>query len=446
MKRISLRLRLMSKLESIGKLLTILILIFVTVSSMIQLVSQPSGSESTSSSAFPSDPNVQWFVRTGTTIKCPLETDESFVYLVTSSESDATAESEGTVLTISKKTGEIKYQYDIGEKGEYIARDVSSIKVYEDRLFICSNNNGLVCLNKTTFLPIWSQPYNNVNPITISQNRIFFTRSGRSLYCLDLETGNELWSYPVSTTNCVPAIYEDTVFGADFDKIFILKINTGNEVWSDNLLRTNQVEAISSPIIHDNKLVVTTSDYNLHVYSILGESTAQLTVGNELWSLEGRKLYPHFCQPVVYGDKLFVCYNNNLNAFDLGLGTSLWTLDLNCEKVILTGDKLVVTGDTTVYAVDPESGDTLWELDLVDQDLDDGPVVGSLNSGYILVDNNSVFVTDENGWIYKLSDSTSGDEDDADIHWPLSICINLFIIIIIITVIYFILRWKLKSK
>jgi outer membrane protein assembly factor BamB len=435
----------MSKPDNIGKIVTVLVAFLMLTTFTLQFIPLTLEAQSSDGNII-EDPEVYWALQTGTTIKGQPVDDDSFVYLVTSIKSDATAESEGTILAISKKTGEVKYQYDIGEKGEYFERDVTSITVYKDRLFVCSNNNGLTCLNKTSFLEIWSQPYNNINPLTIYQEKIFFTHSGRNLYCLDIETGNDLWSYPVGVTNCVPAVYEDHVFGADYDKIFILKINNGEVVWSNGILRTNQVEALSSPIISDTNMIITTSDYNLHVFTILGSGTSQIKLGNELWTLEGRRLYPHFCQPVVHNDKLFVCYDNSLNAHDLTGGSSLWTRELACERVALAGDALVVTSETTVYAIDPESGDTIWELDFASEDIEGDPDIGRITSGYILVDNDSIYVTDDEGWIYRISDSKADDENDAEVHWPLSICINAFIVIIIIVAIYLIMKWRMKRK
>lgn len=434
----------MAKLDNIGKIIATIITIMALTASTFQFLPQTSIAQSTGAN-ISSDPEVQWYIQAGSIIKSPIVDDKYFLYMVSDIPSGTTVESEGTIFAISKKTGDVKYQYDIGEQGEFYEREVTFLSVYQDRLFVCSNNNGFICLNKTTFELLWTQPYNSINPPVIDQGRIFFTYSSRNLYCLDLESGAELWSYPIGVTNCVPAVYQNHVFAADYDKLFILKVVNGDEVWSNGILRTNQVEALSSPIIHDNKMIITTSDYNLHVYALLGADTSQLKLGNELWSLEGRKLFPHFSQPVVYQDQLVVCYNNKLNAHNLNTGADIWTKDLNCQKVMLSGERLIVTSDTSVYAIEPETGDTIWELDIGAEELEDGPEVKSLTSGFIITDDDAVYVTDEDAWVYKLGEISDTD-DEPDIHWPLSLCINAVGIIILVAVIYAIVRWRMKRK
>jgi outer membrane protein assembly factor BamB len=434
----------MAKLDNIGKIIAILVTMMTLAACTLHFMPQTSIAQSTNAN-ISSDPEVQWYTQAGSMIKSPIVDDKYFLYLVSDISSGTTVESEGSILAISRKTGEIKYQYDIGEQGEFYEREVTFLSVYQDRVFVCSNNNGFICLNKTTFELVWTQPYNGINPPVIDQGRIFFTYSSRNLYCLDFDSGVELWSYPIGVTNCVPAVYENHVFAADYDKIYIFNAENGNLVWSNGILRTNQVEAPSSPIIHDNKMIITTSDYNLHVYGILGAGTSQLKLGNELWTLEGRRLFPHFSQPVVYQDILVICYNNKLNAHDLNSGADLWTNDLNCQNVVLSGERLIVTGDTSVYAIDPETGHNTWELDIGVEELEDGPEVKSLTSGFIITDKEAVYVTDEDAWVYKLGDSTE-TSDDSDIHWPLSLCINAVGIIIIVAVIYAIVKWRMKRK
>ncbi len=391
----------------------------------------------------PSDLEVQWSTQLGSILKSTPVMDDEFIYLVSSIPTSTTVGSEGTLFTISKRSGEVKWQYNLGAKSEYTEKGATPIVLYQDRLFVCSNYNGLACLDKLTQDTLWSKPYNSINPPVIVQDRIYFTLSNRNLYCLDIENGEEIWSYPVGVTNCVPAIYGNYVFGADFDQIFILNLNTGDELKTVELYRTHQVEALSSPLIYDNKLIVTLSDYDLHVYALLGLEENQLIFGNELWTLEGRKYYPHFNQPVVYQDILLVCYNNEIQALDLNQGTSLWKRELNGRHLAFGNAEVVILSDTTVYNLDIATGETRWELDLAPE-LEDDNDLTILNSAVIIVDDGSIYIIEDSGTIYRLSASTVSDED-VEINYTLTICINVFIVIILILIIYAILKWRSKK-
>ena len=431
----------MSKSININKIAMVKIVALLIIVILINNINLSSSAEN-NGAALPSDLELQWATQVGTIKSAPV-IDDDFIYLIATTQTSTTVESEGTLFTILKRTGEIKWQYNLGAKSEYTDKDYASVTLYEDKLVVSSNNNGLVCLEKVAQNTTWSKPYNSINPPVILEDRIYFTISNRNLYCLDIETGDEIWSYPVGVTNCVPAIYGNYIFGADFERIFILNNNNGNEIVTTELYRTHQVEALSSPLVYDNKLIVTASDYTLHVFSLLGLEQNQLMLGNELWWIEGRTFLPHFSQPVVYKNKLYVCYNNELHARDLSLGTSIWHRELSGRHLGLSGDSIVIISDTTLYTLDPATGKTRWELDLAEE-LADAHTITNLNSAYIITDEDTIYIFEESGSIYKFSASTSTD-DDADINYTLTICINAFLIIIIIAVIYAILKWRSKK-
>lgn len=218
------------------------------------------------------------------------------------------------------------------------------------------------------------------------------------------ETGNSLWRMKVG------ASVGAGVGGGDFGTvlvgtlegdIFALNSETGEIRWQKKV----NSEILAPPVSGSNVAVVRTADGQI--------SGLSLTDGTVLWhfqrqvpllSLRGAS------KPIIVGDQVVVGYSNGkLLALSLANGSLLWEqrlavprgateldriVDIDATPVAKGGRIYVVAHNGRVAALAEYNGGPIWHKEMSSQ------------AGLDAAPDEAVFVTDSEGYIWALADST----------------------------------------
>jgi outer membrane protein assembly factor BamB len=187
---------------------------------------------------------------------------------------------------------------------------------------------------------------------TVADDRIFVNTQNKGLLCIDKDTGDVLWRYAPegeADTQHETAYSDGKVYTASIGhgrgdvKIHAVDASDGSKVWTNNL---GEVAKLSSVGVHSGALTYFTG-FNDKVYALDGEGEVKWTapaggsVGIESLNVHGEALLfgTSSTQPIsgVSGEKR----RNGLTAVDKVTGERLWNhSDKDVHQVIGHGDKI----------------------------------------------------------------------------------------------------------
>jgi len=190
---------------------------------------------------------------------------------------------------------------------------------------------------------------------------------------LDRSDGTELWSYDggVGTS---PVVVGDRVYGAGYQggKYRVVGVDAadGTGVWQATLGSTDRNKAHQSPVIVDDRVIVTAD--RIHAFDA--------ETGEELWTANDG-LSPS--APVTDGETVYVASGSDsesrLRAFDAADGTELWTAGFGADDDIpststpaLADESVYLHGGQTLYGLVPDNDPPVADATVEPRD----PLVG----------------------------------------------------------------------
>ncbi|APR98855.1 PQQ-binding-like beta-propeller repeat protein [Wolbachia endosymbiont of Folsomia candida] len=210
----------------------------------------------------------------------------------------------------------------------------------------------------------------HVAPV-FAENSIILADKHGALYSFDIDNSRALnWrshpSHRKKIGNISLSSYGEDVFFIVDNILYRIDAKTGGVKWERELRAPVRGKAVA---IND-KLLVLTIDNNLHAFDIKDGSSVW-THQNGMNEIRGL----HSVSPAVSGDKIIAPFSNgDLIAFS-GDGKKLWSqklftnlLDTQLTDITTTpkvhGDVLVATNNSYVCGIDIKSGNILWSKPL----------------------------------------------------------------------------------
>ncbi|MGD6811042.1 MAG: PQQ-binding-like beta-propeller repeat protein [Candidatus Bathyarchaeia archaeon] len=159
---------------------------------------------------------------------------------------------------------------------------VGSPVVVDEKVFVCSNNGDIYCLNAYDGSPVWSLFINcTAKTVPTFNNGCIFVGSygDGNLYCLDALSGEKIWNHPTgSSIYGSPNVAEGLVyFGSCDHNVYALNALTGALSWN----YTTGASVNSCPATANGKLYVGSNDRNFYCLDALdGSLVWKYPVGN----------------------------------------------------------------------------------------------------------------------------------------------------------------------
>ena len=294
------------------------------------------------------------------------------------------------------------------------AQGWSGVLVDDNRLVLASMDGHIMVLDKNTGKHMWEpiemrakeedEKKRAVYGLPAVSNGIVFVGvySGK-IQAVEVDTGRTVETEVVSDDSEIvggPLIHGDNLYiGADdgilrsYDLDFSNQQVTFNDDWEYEV----DGEIWSTPIIHDDTLIITSLDH--HVYA-LNKNTGEL-----LWKAKTGGAVA--ATPVIKEDTVFVgSFDGVFYAFDLNTGEEKWIFEEASNwywgsAVIKDQTIYVPSLDGKLYALDIRSGKKEWELET------NGAIVGSA-----AIVSDMIVVGSTDGEI-RIADISSGELLDS---------------------------------
>jgi len=294
------------------------------------------------------------------------------------------------------------------------AQGWSGVLVDDNRLVLVSMDGHIMVLDKNTGKHMWEPIEMRVKEDdekkravyglpAVSNGIVFVGVYSGKIQAVEVDTGRTVETEVVSDDSEIvggPLIDGDNLYiGADdgilrsYDLDFSNQQVTFNDDWEYEV----DGEIWSTPIIHDDTLIITSLDH--HVYA-LNKNTGEL-----LWKAKTGGAVA--ATPVIKEDTVFVgSFDGVFYAFDLNTGEEKWIFEEASNwywssAVIKDQTIYIPSLDGKLYALDIRSGKKEWELET------NGAIVGSA-----AIVSDMIVVGSTDGEI-RIADISSGELLDS---------------------------------
>ncbi len=237
----------------------------------------------------------------------------------------------GMIRALDKKTGQLKWDYDIRKDGEQ--SQFHGDPLVTDELVIIGTDGKIghvYAFDRLTGAVRWKYRVNDwgvVSDVLRLKNNVYAVTLGDELVCLNLEDGKVKWTFHSGYSNqtqnfhwtSTPAVLNDHIYFGGLDGIvYALDANSGKQIWKRDL----GGRVTTSVAAHEHDLYVGTS--KRHIYRLNSDSGDVLsdfpTDSEPRWSL------------VLVDDSLVVFLGDEvLASIDLSLKKVRWSAEASKE-------------------------------------------------------------------------------------------------------------------
>ncbi|MCI0497295.1 MAG: PQQ-binding-like beta-propeller repeat protein [Thermoplasmata archaeon] len=159
-----------------------------------------------------------------------------------------------------------------------------------------------------------------------------YVTTWNGILAIDPATGDILWETPMAGVNSVPAI-DDLLYIPSYveSRLYALDPETGEVIWSV----TTEFDIGHSPVVHDDLLVVATSDF----WSYGSIEVLDRFDGHLVWNVTSLNT----CSaPLVIGDKVICVLDENVTALSLADGEELWRRNIETKAELIALEDMIV--------------------------------------------------------------------------------------------------------
>jgi len=299
----------------------------------------------------------------------------------------------------------------------------SSPATWGEGVFFGSNNGVVYCLDKKTGQVKWRYEVQEKEPRafkffstpTISGGNLYIGSAAKRLYCLDVETGKLRWSYSVRDwIRSRPACKGNKIYITTMDGTLYCLRDKGLRAELEWKTKVGTHQIFSDLVLSDEKLFITSSD--LYVWCIDAEN------GNVIWrhSLmecfykENRRVFAdqlaggtyYQSSPTVADDKVFIGTPSHfVFALDFKSGKEVWRFEVGgaiSSAPAFSNGRIYFGqqgGEEHFYCINASDGSLMWKQTL-------GWVWASPN-----ISGGKIFIPAVNGYVNCLR------EKDGAILW-----------------------------
>ena len=272
---------------------------------------------------------------------------------------------------------------------------------YNNTVYVVDYLGELSAIDQTSGDTLWSVKLNQIISagLTRINTRLFLGTNNGEVIALNIENGKLLWTSKVTSE-----IFAKPIQAGNFiivktvdGKITALDHKTGESKWTyDRPVPALTLRGNSSPVVYDNTLIA-----GLDNGKLVGLS---LDTGQELWSVaissprgrtEIERMVDIDATPVIKGEYLFVVsYQGKIASIHIPSGKMVWNRDFSAYTGIAFNQSSIFVTDSEgyVWSLDQSSGATIWKQDKL--------LRRSVTKPSLFKD--SVAVADFNGFIHLL--------------------------------------------
>lgn len=256
--------------------------------------------------------------------------------------------------------------------------------------------------------------------VTVIYETVFFGTENGEVYALDANTGETKWQVNIKgEVIATPAVDENIVIvntGAGL--MFALNAATGEEVWRyESDVPALSLRGISAPLAANGGAIVGTATGKLVVNIInSGQTVWEQTVSAPSGATELERIVDVDSQPIIVGPNVYVVsFDGTLASVELRTGRVIWKREYNSyRRIVVDGNSLFVTDmNSNIYSIDRRNGVELWSQNSLKQRNLTAPEV---SGGYIVVGDKYGFlhwIDKQDGTIVSRLDIGGDDEDEG---------------------------------
>ncbi|MDC0602431.1 outer membrane protein assembly factor BamB [Aliiglaciecola sp.] len=256
--------------------------------------------------------------------------------------------------------------------------------------------------------------------VTVIYETVFFGTENGEVYALDANTGETKWQVNIKgEVIAAPAVDENIVIvntGAGL--MFALDAATGEEVWRyESDVPALSLRGISAPLAANGGAIVGTATGKLVVNIInSGQTVWEQTVSAPSGATELERIVDVDSQPIIVGPNVYVVsFDGTLASVELRTGRVIWKREYNSyRRIVVDGNSLFVTDtNSNIYSIDRRNGVELWSQNSLKQRNLTAPEV---SGAYIVVGDKYGFlhwIDKQDGTIVSRLDIGGDDEDEG---------------------------------
>lgn len=165
----------------------------------------------------------------------------------------------GYIYSLNKQTGKINWSYKTNAP---IYADPS---VYDNKLFVCSDDNNIYCLSFDGSL-IWKKDLSTtfISSCSFYENNIIVSGVDGIIHSLDINSGNENWQFKTSgTINGSTLVVKDKALISSLDRNFyILNADDGSIFWEMSF----ESRLKAAPLVWKNFLFIACENKEIYCF------------------------------------------------------------------------------------------------------------------------------------------------------------------------------------
>jgi outer membrane protein OmpA-like peptidoglycan-associated protein/outer membrane protein assembly factor BamB len=225
-----------------------------------------------------------------------------------------------------------------------------------DRVYVVSTDNFLYCLDMMNGDLLWS--FKSEGPLTrmvvVYEGRVYLP-AGRFIYCIDEESGEVIWGRrdPSFGFYGTPTIAAGRIFYGNRKGFYARELLNGHMLWENKNIFTyggfpshwyDMVYTVSKEFQNDNARLLALDQYD-------GSIRWQTVLTNT----------PTIFSPVVYDEKIYLAFGEQLSVFDAETGESLFEIffpDKTASHPVFSNGMIFLSlADGSILKIDPDTGE-----------------------------------------------------------------------------------------
>ena len=233
--------------------------------------------------------------------------------------------------------------------------------IFEDRVYIGSEDKNIYCLNLKDGLKIWSKTLSDIvesSPLVLDGDLIIGTADG-NLYRLDGKSGEQKWTYKADdrfagAANWFSKDGQKIIIAGNYDNfVHAVKFEDGSKVWTyetENFIN-------GTPAIENERIIFGGCDNSIYVLGTDGKLISEIDLGSYIAGSPGME----------NGQAYIGHYDNKYFRVDIAKQKIVWKFEKSnfpfFSSPAIGKDKIIFGGrDRRVYALNKETGERLWSF------------------------------------------------------------------------------------
>ncbi len=351
--------------------LTLIALIFLTVTQSLAVASVASASSNTDNwNEFRHDPNhsgyttdsnpsnsavLLWNYTTGSPVASSPAVIDGYLFI---------GSKDYNIYCLNATNGQRIWNFPTAAEVE------SSPAVFGGRVYVGSDDGWIYCLDIETGMPVWISLVGGevISSPTVVGGIVFVGSGKNGFFAFNASNGGLVWKFPIlNRVNSSPAVLDGAVyFAADDFHVYALNASTGDLIWKQH---TGSV--ISSPTAYNGCVFI--GSYDGYV-CCLNAST-----GFKVWQYKTDDCVDS-SPAVAYGCVYVGSEDNNIYCLNASDGAKIWQAPtgfwVRSSPAVMEGNVFVGSQDYSIYSFNASNGAKKWSI-ATGNNVDSSPAIAN---------------------------------------------------------------------